>query len=74
MLNHAGALITQRDWLKHAVRLAAGDSGGANSSSGDAYQDLVVPHLIKIELFDRIGLMWCAGYISLNAQGPAERR
>jgi hypothetical protein len=29
----------------------------ANSSRGDAYQDLVVPQLIKIEFFDRGGLM-----------------
>lgn len=50
-------------------KAASGDIGGANSSRGDPYQDLVVPQLIKIEFFDRGGLMWCAGYISLNAHG-----
>lgn len=55
-------------------KAASGDIGVANSSRGDPYQGLVVPQLIKIEFFDRDGLMWCAGYISLNAYGPAKRR
>ena len=67
--------MTYHDWLRHAVRLVAlGDLGVANSRRCDPYQDLVVPRLIKIEFFDRGGLMWCVGYTSLNAHGRGNGR
>jgi hypothetical protein len=72
--DHAGALMTQHDCWRHAIRLVAlGDIGVANSSRGDPYQGLVVPQLIKIESFERGGLMW-RGLHQPECAWPAERR